>query len=248
MNITSVEAELMAIHSSLISAMEYQDVHEIIVITDSITAAKKIFKSHINPLQTSIIPIATGVKEFLVRDNCNCIHFWYCPSKAEWPRHKIVNTQVKEADDFPILPSKISFLFSRKKKCNDILKEWQDTFPNNRKRGQLFLDFEDDKGKVLKPTYTNGGLWLPFVESSNSLCARFTCMTTRHAPISEYRQRFSPNSMLSCLCGQADIQDHKHIVMQCSLYNQDTRPRDITIGSFVHFLMQNPTAFSFDNG
>jgi len=124
MNITSVEAELMAIYSSLISAMEYQDVHEIIVITDSITAAKKIFKSHINPLQTSIIPIATGVKEFLVRDNCNCIHFWYCPSKAEWPRHKIVNTQVKEADDFPILPSKISFLFSRKKKCNDILKEW----------------------------------------------------------------------------------------------------------------------------
>jgi len=49
MNIIFVEAELMAIHSGLISTMEKQNVHEIIVITDSIIAAKKIFKSHIGP-------------------------------------------------------------------------------------------------------------------------------------------------------------------------------------------------------
>ena len=49
MNIIFVEAELMAIHSGLISTMEKQNVHEIIVITDSIIVAKKIFKSHIGP-------------------------------------------------------------------------------------------------------------------------------------------------------------------------------------------------------
>ena len=103
--------------------MEDQDVHEIIIITDSITAAKKIFELHINLLQTFIIYIAIGVKEFLVKDSCNYIYFWYCPSKAEWPRHKIVDIQVKEVDNFPILPSKNSFLFSRKKECNNILKE-----------------------------------------------------------------------------------------------------------------------------
>jgi len=49
MNIIFVEAELMAIHSGLISTIEKQNVHEIIVITDSIIVAKKIFKSHIGP-------------------------------------------------------------------------------------------------------------------------------------------------------------------------------------------------------
>ena len=204
------------------------------------------------PCQTrkiSINILITSIRFFnnLTRDNYNHIYFWYCPSKTEWPRHKIVNTQVKEANDFPTLPSKNSFLFSRKKKCNDILKEWQDTFPNNHKRGQLFLDFEDNKGKVLKPIYTNRGSWLPFIENSNSLHTRFTHMTTRHASIGKYQQKLFSNSLLSCSCRQANIQDCKHIVMQYNLYNQDTRPRNITIGSFVYFLLQNSIAFSFDN-
>ena len=193
----------------------------------------------------SINILTTSIRFFnnSTRGNYNHIYFWYCPSKAEQPRHKIVNTQVKEADDFSILPSKNSFLFSRKKECNDILKEQQDTFPNNCRRGQLFLNFEDNKGKVLKPTYTNGGSQLLFVESSNSLCARFTCMTTRHASIGEYRQRI--------LCSAVYVGRLTSKIMNillCSLYNQDTRSRDISIGSFVHFLIQNPTAFSFDNG
>jgi len=37
-NVTSLEAELMAIHTGLIPAMEIENTHDIIVITDSITA------------------------------------------------------------------------------------------------------------------------------------------------------------------------------------------------------------------
>jgi len=50
LNVTSIEAELMAIHSGLIPAMEMDGVHDITVITDSIAAAKKILESKVDPL------------------------------------------------------------------------------------------------------------------------------------------------------------------------------------------------------
>ena len=45
-----------------------------------------------------------------------------------------------------------------------------------------------------------------------------------------------------------EVQTCKHIVMQCDLHKQSTRPCNIIINSFVHFLADNPSAFSFDNG
>ena len=41
-----------------------------------------------------------------------------------------------------MLPSKNSHLFSKKKECNDILKEWQTSFPTSQKKDQIFLDFK----------------------------------------------------------------------------------------------------------
>jgi len=82
---------------------------------------------------------------------------------------------------------------------------------------------------------------------TNSLCTWFTYMTIGHAPISEYHQRLFPNSSLSCPCSNASVQTHEHIIMQCDLHDPSTRPGNIVINSFVHFLADNLTAFSFDN-
>ena len=41
-----------------------------------------------------------------------------------------------------MLPSKNSHLFSKKKECNDILKEWQTSFSTSQKKDQIFLDFK----------------------------------------------------------------------------------------------------------
>ena len=60
MNVTSVEAELLAIRIGLIPAMEENDTHDIIVITDSISAASKTLKSHVNPFQNSVILLASN--------------------------------------------------------------------------------------------------------------------------------------------------------------------------------------------
>jgi len=90
-------------------------------------------------------------------------------------------TRSKQAN----VPSKELHLFSRKKECNNILHEWQESFVDNPKKGQYFLSFEDKKQQVIKLTYTKGGSWLPFIGFTNLLCARFTRMTTGHAPIGD---------------------------------------------------------------
>jgi len=82
-NITPLEAELMAIHTSLIPAIEIDNIHNITVITDSIAAARKILESKVDPLQNMFIPLVSIAKTFLNKDGRNKIHFWYCPSKAE---------------------------------------------------------------------------------------------------------------------------------------------------------------------
>jgi len=228
--------------------MERDNIHDIIVITDFISAARKILKSKVNPLQNIFIPIAFAIKVYLKKDSRNKIHFWYCPNKAKWPRHQLVGDQVKASKCTPVFPSRESYLFSRKKECDNILHEWQESFTNNIKKGQYFLKFRDEKQQVIRPTYTKGGSWLPFIGFTNLLCAQFTCMTTGHAPIGEYRQRFFPHLPTSCPCGEAKVQTHEHIVMECNLHDPSTRPCNIIINSFIHFLADNPGMFSFDNG
>ena len=113
----------MAIRAGLIPAMEIDSVHNITVITDSIAAAKKILEFKVDPLQNIFIPLASAIKTFLSKDSRNKIRFWYCPSKAEWPKHKLVDDQVKASSCAPTFPSKESHLFSRKKECDNILCE-----------------------------------------------------------------------------------------------------------------------------
>ena len=123
-NVTSIEAELMAIRLGLIPAIEEENVHNIIVITDSIAAAKKVFESKTDPLQNMFILVTSAIDSFFRKDGRNKIQFWFCPSKAKWPKHKLVDDQVKADKCAPIFPSKESYLFNKKKKCDNILSEW----------------------------------------------------------------------------------------------------------------------------
>jgi len=238
----------MAIHLGLIPTMEEENVHNIIVITDSIATAKKVFESKTDLLQNMFIPVTSAIDSFFRKDGRNKIQFWFCPSKAKWPKHKLVNDQIKANNYTPIFPSKESDLFNKKKECDNILSEWQNSFMSNPKRGQCFLDFEDENQKVIKLTYAKGGSWLPSIGFTNSLCAHFTHITTSHAPIGEYRQRFLPHLPISCPCGEAEVQTREHIVMECETHDPSTHPCNIIINSFVHFLVDNPSTFSFDNG
>ena len=238
----------MAIYMGLISAMEKNNIHDIIVIIDSIIAVKKILKSKVNPFQNIFIPIVSAIEIYLRKDGRNKIHFQYYSSKAKWPRHQLVNDQVKASKCAFLFPSKESYLFSKKKKYNNILYEQQESFANSLKKGQCFLNFEDKKKQVIKPTYTKGELWLSFIGFINSLCTQFTCITTGYVPIGEYRQRFFSYLPTSCLCSEAEVQTCEHIVIECNLYDPSMRPCIIIINSFIYFLADNPGIFSFNNG
>jgi len=156
------------------------------------------------------ISLVSTAKTFLSKDDRNKIHFWYCPSKAEWPRHKLVDDQVKASTCNPTFPSKESHLFSKKKECDNTLCEWQMSFANSLKKSYYFLNFENKKQRVIKPTYTKGGSWLLVIGFTNLLCAHFTCMTTSYVFIREYRQRFFPHLPTSCPCSEAEVQTHCH--------------------------------------
>jgi len=149
------------------------------------------------------IPLTTAVKTFLSKDGINKIHFWYCPSKA---KYKCVDNQVKASTCTPIFPSKKSYLFSKKKECDSTLCKWQTSFASSLKKGHYFLNFEDKKKRVIKPTYAKKSSWLPVIDFTNSLCTYFTHMTTGHASIREYRQRFFPHLSTSCPCSEAEVQ------------------------------------------
>ena len=117
-NITSVKAELIAIHISLTLTMKINNTYNITIITNSIVAAKKILESCVNLFQNIALSLISNIKLFLGRDRQNIIYFWYCPSKAKWPRHKLVDNQVKAVNDTLTFSSKNTFLFSRKKECD----------------------------------------------------------------------------------------------------------------------------------
>jgi len=68
-----------------------------------------------------VILLTAKISVFLSKNTRNKIYFWYCLSKAKWPRYKLVDNQVKKSSNVPELPNKNSFLFRKKKECDDIL-------------------------------------------------------------------------------------------------------------------------------
>jgi len=45
------------------------------------------------------------------------------------------------------------------------------SFANSLKKGYYFLNFKDEKQRVIKPTYAKGSLWLSIIGLTNSLYA-----------------------------------------------------------------------------
>jgi len=79
----SVKTELMAIHIGLISAMKLIDTYDIIIITDSISVARKILESKVDPPKSMVIPLVSAIESYLSKDTRNNIHFWHYPSKVK---------------------------------------------------------------------------------------------------------------------------------------------------------------------
>ena len=80
-NVTSTEAKLFVIKCGLNQTIQLNNIKCIVIITDSIHMAKRIFDSFIYPCQVQILSISKELREFFKRDRHNSIEFWKCPSQ-----------------------------------------------------------------------------------------------------------------------------------------------------------------------
>ena len=120
--ITSLEAELFIIRCGINQACNKEDVSKIIVITDSIHAAKNIFSNSSHPYQLHSTAILGELRQFFNKSHDNSIEFWKCPSCLKWRLHKDINKDSKSFNPTSF-PCKISWDYCRKLDCDDIIKQ-----------------------------------------------------------------------------------------------------------------------------
>ena len=81
--VTSMEAELFAIRYGINQACIKEGVSKIIIVTDSIHAAKKIFNSKSHLYQSHTTAILSKLHCFFKTNQENSIEFWECPSRLK---------------------------------------------------------------------------------------------------------------------------------------------------------------------
>jgi len=154
-NVISTEAELFAIRCSINQAINIQEISKIIVITDSIHAAKRILNLSLHPYQIHSVFISNKLRKFFLLSSSNSIKFWECPSWCSWPLHKAVDRETKRFCHIPLFPCKLSWDFSKKSECDNIIKNWKMTFQASDLKGRHFLDLINNDDNLIKPSYVN---------------------------------------------------------------------------------------------
>ena len=204
--VTSMEAELFAIRCGINQALSVDNISKIIIVTDSIHTARKIFGSLSHLCQIHGVAILEELCRFFSKNSANSIEFWECPSCLNWHLHKAVDYKLKASNPTPIFPCKMSWDYSKKSECDDILQNWKMTFQASDGKGWHFLNLLNDNLNDIKPFYAKGGPWLQLFGHSNGLCAYASRAITNHAPIGEYRLRFFPREEFKCPCGLYPIE------------------------------------------
>jgi len=97
--VTTTEAKLFAIRCSINQACSFNNISKIIVVTNSIHAAKKIFDCGSHPYQIHLAAILSKLRAFFSSNESNTIEFWECPSKLRWRFH---NDTDKDSRSFSV--------------------------------------------------------------------------------------------------------------------------------------------------
>ena len=243
--ITSIEVELFAIRCGINQACIKENVSKIIIVTDSIHAAKKIFDSKSHPFQSHTVVIFNELQCFFRSNHKNSIEFWECPSCLKWRFHKDVDKDFKSFNPTPSYPCKISWDYCKKTDSNDIINQWKMMFQASDGKGKHFLDLLDDNFNTIKLAYTKGRPWLQVFGHFNLLCAHALRAITNHAPIGKYQLRFFPNKDFKYPYNIYPIKSRRHILHECRRFNGYWNPRRDLLSHFTMFLIANPSAFTF---
>ena len=199
--VTSTKVELFTIRCGINQALLVDNISKIIVVTDSIYVAKKIFDPLSHPYQIYVVAILEELCLFFSKNSANSIELWECSSCLNWHLHKAVDCKLKASNPIPIFPCKTSWDYSKKTKYDNILQNWKITFQALDGEGQHFLNLLDNKLNDIEPSYVKGDPWLQLFGHSNGLCAHASRAITNHTLIGKYRLRFFLREEFKCLCG-----------------------------------------------
>ena len=206
LNVMNTEVELVAIKCGINQATNHNFISTVIIITDSIHMARKIFDLSSYSYQKHVVSILKELCSFFLCYPDNRIEFQEFLSHSKQHLHKVVDSETKSFRLTPLYPSKLSWDFSRKLECDDLANRWKIIFQASDIKGNHFLNLVDSDNKLLKLSYIKGSPWLQNFGHSNLLCTRATRVITNHALIGEYRLRFFPSKEFSYPCGQYPIE------------------------------------------
>ena len=105
-NIMSIEAELFAIRCGINQATHLNSISKIIIVTDLIHVARKIFNSSSHPFQKHTAIILNNYRVFFSHHQKNSIEFWECPSWCKWNPYKIIDAETKLFNLTLLFPNK----------------------------------------------------------------------------------------------------------------------------------------------
>ncbi|KIL64737.1 hypothetical protein M378DRAFT_178670 [Amanita muscaria Koide BX008] len=134
----------------------------------------------------------------------------------------------------------------------DLNIDWDNISKTPKYCGKSFPRFRGTTGP-LKHNNGNKMMYIDACQDRNTLLARFTRMATNHAPIGSYYARFPHHDKPTrCPCPQGPIQSRTHILDECTRFERpweswlrETGRTDGFLHTIIHFLKENPLAFSF---
>ena len=91
----ALDTELFAIRLGVAKATSF-DVKHIILITDSLSAARRAVDTSVHSGQAHSLSVVHALREFFTQHPDTSINFWDCPSKAQWSLHHLVHEDVTQ--------------------------------------------------------------------------------------------------------------------------------------------------------
>ena len=129
------------------------DVKCIVIITDSLTAARRAVDASVYSGQAYSLAIVQALRGFFTNHPDCSIHFWDCPSKAQWSLHFLAHedaTSTKIAAGH-YLATSLDALQS--KSTTACLNAWRTSFAHPSSQDRHFLPLKGGIKNLLQPSY-----------------------------------------------------------------------------------------------
>ena len=149
LNMSITEAELFAIRCGINQTIVIPHIKHIVVITNSLYTAKKIFDLSLHPYQIYSAAITHKLRKFFNKYTNNHIKFWDCPSKENWQLYSAVDKNTKSFKASFYFSYKSSWDFSKKCFCDNIISQWKILFQTSDLKGRNFLELLDSDSQPL---------------------------------------------------------------------------------------------------